>query len=524
MDERRLAVYRAAIHPTLSVAIPFLFLVLLDLVLRVLVLDLVLPPNPPGTVFVLLLTGVAQAAVANALKREQVGSGLPRLRELLIILIVATAIFMATRGYLFAGDVVPLKAEVIYALVLVLIMWLSCFSLHRAFREREVFLSLITGAQGRALGTAVRSYSAEAGESVARMRQVKRVAIWFQTLVLLAVCAALLGGREIGTGLVLLVILHLALGLTYTAVLNGYIEEQGYFGGGFVLPPALRRRRVGAALLFVALAALITWPLVGSEPPLPASYLGAFFAWLNDLLTPDGPLDARQPELQTGDSQLPAPDMRPDLSDLTGDERERSDLAARLFQALLVTSLIALGVMLVVFLVRPLFSRDLRETLRGVSLGGILRRFASALAQSMDVALAALRRLLAAPRGVAERLAATVSAAARDRRREAIARRAVRSRLRTGGHGAAVRGFVRLIRWGERSGVPFRRSLAPLDYVRALGAQLPERRAELEAVGMLFEEMVYSAAGATSERTSRFQGQLRQLLRRRRGAAPAGAE
>ena len=236
MDERRLAVYRAAIHPSLAVAIPFLFLVLLDLLLRVVVLDLVLPPNPPGTILVLLLTGGAQAAVANTLAREKVGGGLPRLRELLVILVLAAAVFMTTRGYLFAGDVNPAKPEVIYALLLVLIMWLTCFSLHRAFREREVFLSTITGIDGNELRTAVRSYSTEATESVARMRQVKRVVIWFQLLVLLAFCAALLGGREVGAGLLLLVVLHLALGLAYTAALNGYQEEQGYFGGGFVLP------------------------------------------------------------------------------------------------------------------------------------------------------------------------------------------------------------------------------------------------------------------------------------------------
>ena len=514
MDERRLAVYRAAIHPTLAVAIPFLFLVLLDLLLRLLVLDLVMPPNPPGTVFVLLLTGGAQAAVANALKKEKVGSALPRMRELLVILILATVIFMATRGYLFAGDVVPLKAEVIYALILVLIMWFASFGLHRAFREREIFLSLLIGKEGQQLRKAVRSYAAEATESVARMRQVKRVAIWFQTLILLALFVALLGGREIGTGLLLLVVLHLALGLTYTAILNGYLEEQGYFGGGFVLPPALRRRRVGAALLFVALAALVTWPLVGAEPPLPASYLGAFFTWLNDLLTPDAPLETSQPKVRGGRSELPEEQER-DLSQLLGEQQEKSDLAARLFQAALVTALVALGLGLVVFLVRPLFSRDLGAMLRGFSLAGLLRNLARGLSQAADTALAALRRLLAAPRGVAERLAATVTRAARERRRQAAARRAVRSRLRQGTHGAAVRGFVRLIRWGERSGVPFRRSLAPLDYVRALGTQLPERRAELEAVGVLFEELVYAAGGATSERSSRFQGQLRELMRRR---------
>ena len=518
MDERRLAVYRAAIHPTLALVIPFLFLVLLDLLLRLLVLDLVLPPNPPGTVFVLLLTGAAQAAIANALQKEKVGSALPRMRELLVILILAAVVFMATRGYLFAGDLVPAKAEVIYALVLVLIMWFASFGLHRAFREREVFLSLLIGKEGPQLRTAVRSYSAEATESVARMRQVKRVAIWFQALILLALFAALLGGREIGPGLLLLVLVHLALGLTCTAVLNGYLEEQGYFGGGFVLPPALRRRRVGAALLFVALAALVTWPLVGAEPPLPASYLGEFFAWLNDLMTPDKPLEVRQRELRTSDSE-PLAERERDLSQLMGDAREQSDLAARLFQAFLITVLAALGLGLIVFLVRPLFSRDLGDLLRGLSLAGLWRGFARGLSQALDTAVAGLRRMLSAPRDVAGRLAATVTRAARERRRQARARRAVRHRLRHGAHGAAVRGFVRLVRWGERAGVPFRRSVAPLDYVRALGARVPERRAELEAVGVLFEELVYSAHGASGERATRFQGQVRDLLRRRSGTA-----
>ncbi len=515
MDERRLAVYRAAIHPSLAVAIPFLFLLLLDLLLRLLVLDLVLPPNPPGTILVLLLTGCAQAAVANTLAREKVGSVIPRLRELLVILILATVVFLTTRGYLFAGDVNPAKPEVIYALLLVLIMWLSCFSLHRAFREREVFLSLITGIEGNELRTAVRTYSTEATESVTRMRQVKRIAIWFQVLVLLAFCAALLGGREVGGGLLLLVALHLALGLAYTAALNGYLEEQGYFGGGFVLPAAMRRRRMAAALLFVALAALVTWPLAAPEPPLPASYLEALFAWLNDLLTPDGPLPARQAQLPTGAGEVRAEQQR-EFAQMLGDAREQSDLAARLFQAFLVTVLVALGAGLVVFLVRPLFSRDFGEMLRAFSAGRLLRELATGLSQAVDSALAVLRRMAAAPRGTAARLAATVREAARERRRQATVRRAVRERLRSGTHGAAVRGFVRLIRWGERAGVPFRRSVAPLDYARALAAKLPEQHDELLALGVLFEELVYSATDAGADGGDRFQGQLRSVLRRRR--------
>ena len=521
MDERRLAVYRAAIHPSLAVAIPFLFLVLLDRLLRVLVLDLVLAPNPPGTILVLLLTGGAQAAVANTLAREKVGGGLARLRELLVILLLAAAVFMTTRGYLFAGDVNPAKPEVIFALALVLIMWLTCFSLHRAFREREVFLSTITGIEGNELRTAVRSYSTEATESVARMRQVKRVVIWFQFLVLLAFCAALLGGREVGGGLLLLVLLHLALGLAYTAALNGYQEEQGYFGGGFVLPASLRRRRVGAALLFVALAAVLVWPTVRPEPPLPASYLEALFSWLNDLLTPDGPREARRPELSLSSSRAEESERTREFVQMIG-ERAGSDLAARLFQALLATILVALGGALAVFLVRPLFSRDFGDILRTLSVGRVLRGLAAGISQALDTALAVLRRMASAPRGAAARLADTVREAARDRRRQATARRALRERLRSGTHGAAVRGFVRLIRWGERAGVPFRRSLAPLDYVRALAAKLPEQREELLALGVLFEELVYSAAGAGEQGAGRFQGQLRAVLRsgaRRRGRA-----
>lgn len=517
MDKRRLAVYRAAIHPSLAVAIPFLFLLLLDLLLRLLVLDLVLPPNPPGTILVLLLTGGAQAAVANTLAREKVGSAMPRLRELLVILILAAVVFLTTRGYLFAGDLNPAKPEVIYALLLVLIMWLSCFALHRAFREREVFLSLITGIEGNELRTAVRTYSTEATESVARMRQVKRIAIWFQVLVLLALCAVLLGGREVGGGLLLLVALHLALGLAYTAALNGYLEEQGYFGGGFVLPAAMRRRRMAAALLFVALAALVTWPLAPPEPPLPASYLEALFAWLNDLLTPDGPLPARQAQLPTGAGQERAEQQR-EFAQMLGEARAQSDLAARLFQAFLVTVLVALGAGLVVFLVRPLFSRDFGEMLRTFSAGRLLRGLATGLSQAVDSALAVLRRMAAAPRGAAARLAATVRDAARERRRQVTARRAVRERLRSGAHGAAVRGFVRLIRWGERAGVPFRRSVAPLDYMRALAAKLPEQHDELLALGVLFEELVYSATGGGADGGDRFQGRLRSVLRGRRRA------
>ena len=59
---------------------------------------------------------------------------------------------------------------------------------------------------------------------------------------------------------------------------------------------------------------------------------------------------------------------------------------------------------------------------------------------------------------------------------------------------------------------------AVTDYVRSLAEHVPERREELLAVGALFEEIVFAPGGATAELNARYQGQLRRLLRRRRGS------
>ncbi len=110
------------------------------------------------------------------------------------------------------------------------------------------------------------------------------------------------------------------------------------------------------------------------------------------------------------------------------------------------------------------------------------------------------------------------------RDRSARRRRAGRSwrgRLRVRGHGlfklwemgTVLRAYARLIRWGERQGVPFRLPIAPREYLALLAERRPAQAFPLVEAGEILEESLYSPLRSRRERLQRYLRIVKDVVR-----------
>ena len=524
MNRARLRFYRTTLHPFLSISIPLLLLLSVETFVRAMVLHAVLPL--PAYLWLLLpFVGVIEAVSANRMAEEGTSSIAPRLRELLLILIGTLVLFMLAQGHLLRGDINPAKGDVLYPLALTFVYWIIAFALHRNMREREAFLALVVDQDGDQLKNAFRDYAEEATVSSTRMRALRRAILWFQSLSLLAFLVLLIAIEPIDPWWTLLALGHVGFGLVCLAIVNSFVEEQQHLGEGLPLPPALQRRRVRATVLTLLLTAAVVLPLTGREALLPAEAIGAFMDWLEEHLR----LPEREVKVkirQGDDAEVFQDDFRePDMGDLGG-EREESEFLRNLVRIVLITigALILIG--LLYFLVRPLLSRDYRERLREAR---PLARLAAAIARFFTALVTSVRRMITAF-GRSRRSLARFGESLVDRVRErsaaraaARAREAAMDKQRQRAIGQASKAYVRLIRWAERGGVPFRKWLGPLEYASMVTELAPEHADALIEIGTIFEEIVYAAAEPPEERVETYYNRIKEVTRQRLQEPPAAA-
>jgi hypothetical protein len=201
---------------------------------------------------------------------------------------------------------------------------------------------------------------------------------------------------------------------------------------------------------------------------------------------------------------------------------QASDTGSRVVRLIVIVVLVAVGLLVLYFLVRPLFSRETRASLRGAHPLRFLAAKVRAIVAAFREAALAIRRGLRAPRKTVLRVARTLfeglQGVARQAQegggRDSVAARQRRQRL-----ARTLREFLRIIRWGEQAGVPFRPSMGPLEYATSLGRAVADRQEDLLEAARAFEEIVFSHHELEERRVGEFyrkvDGIVRQGARRR---------
>lgn len=512
MDEATLRSYRSYRHPLFSVLLPFLFVWLVTACLRA-----ALPAlgRIPAVYPVLLLVAtLSEAAVSGYLTARRAQGLLPRLRELVVLLVFSLAFLKLVSGDVFRGDWRVGRLNIVLPMILVAAEWLLALAIHGSLRERELLLSLVVGKDGSELKESIRAMGAEAAASLAALARLRRLIVALQALAFLALFfVSIARPAAITPGLALLEAAHFAVGLVCFFTVNGYREWQMIMGDGFTVSRRIASRRAGFAAALCLIAALALIPAVGRDAPLPSSYLEAFMAWLQRITTlPEAPgrYETDTPEVTTPDYSLEQ--QAQVLRDMGSFDRGNEALQRLVRIILIVVVAGGPAAVIIGLLVAPLF-RKREEKVRPLrALRAWFARTAQAVAQGFRNFLAALRYR---PRGGVRRKSLREIIFGRG---DAGAERAGDERaglFQRLGQSREIRTFVKVIRWGERRGVRFHRSLGPREYAGSLGAAAPEVRGDLERLADILEELLFSGRRLTPRRTEEYFDAARLVLRNR---------
>ena len=495
MDEKTLGARRSPLHAAIALAVPFSFLLAVDGLLRALALSAVVPEAMPAFPVLLLAAGTTGTIAGNRLASRKTTGLLARLRELLVVLIVAYAIQVVASGGMRA--LVPRLKDVavIYGTVLVLAQWLMTFAVQAALREREFFNDLARGREGADLKGFVREFFDEARNAVDGVRRVQRSLVVMQVAVFLLLAVGLTAGAPIGPVLLMLALVHEVLAFLGYAALNQVIEEQGLLGDGMRISPRLLRRRFAALVAVFVGGMILALAATGRRSLFPSSVLASVLENIGQYFARRMKMNYKVPtgggegggavqewDLGVGRSPLFAMD-------------EGSASTSPVVRMISLGVLGAAGLLVLYFIVRPLFSRKGRAALRDAHPLRDLAAKARAILAALRESGRGFVRWLRSPRRTASRIARTlldgVQMAVRqtraDRGPAAGAERERRRRL-----ARTLREFLRIVRWGEQAGVPFRPSMGPLEYATALGGAVGGKRDELVEAARAFEEIVFS--------------------------------
>ena len=517
MDDLRLRQYTNLVHPLLSIYVPFVFI-------SVVVVGLIgeafavrgVQVFPPYFPLILLLAGAAETITGNLLHQERVTGVLPRLRELIVVIVLSFGLILLFFGDLTSGDISLARANIWFSLIFVMVQWLLSLRIHTRLRDRELFLSFFQGKEPRAFQETYSTHNHEGGKAFEGLRSVRKLVLSLAGMGFIALIAVTWGtGLEIHGLLALAVLLFFVSSFLVASVLERYMDMLRVLGTGHVVTPAQTRQKNATMILVFIVVALIALPLAGGEAWLPVRHLTGFWSWLTELLTFDRVVTpVEPPEIETTMPQDALPELTPLQGVLgTREEGALADIARYIGYALLGL----LGVGLLAFLIMPVLRlRDADTNLRE-ALGKAIVRLTAAIRAGWTSLMTALRRALAHGRraGALITRVRDQARAAAEAREAAAQRRARVGKEERRIHGKVLKEFMKFARWARRHGVSFDPSIAPREFSEMVGAKVPEHRHDCIEIAEIFEEIVYSNHEIESRLQARYHEKVAALVKSR---------
>ncbi len=496
--------YRSLIHPLMSIGVS----VSGALALGWLISTLVGQGAPRvETVIAVVLAGIVEAVAGNLLYQERAGIG-NRVRELLIYLLVVYAVLSLLGSGPLAERFAPGWGQ-IPALILVGLCWTIAFVFHNRLRGREALLRTFAGRHGPQLRSAVIDCQHDMALTVGELRRARSLIGGFFVLLCIV---TLLGTFEFmpteqlvpASGAFVTLVLYGIVSVWVIGALNIFIEEYAANGEGLAVPLRLGRRR-GVLVALIILLVFVTAFVVSSEEGiLPLEAIGDFFRWLGNLLRRE-----REP-LESPLEQVPEspPPLPPDVMEqLSGMEPVLPPLWIRLLASLIRRVVVYTAVVLgAVLLFGPLFSASFRKGLRELNLRHSLKRLVSVLRTRWRILKHLLQCSLRRSQrpSLAEREEPAPASGSRSWK-PSIRKRRQMSRV--------VSVFVSITRWGKTHGVPYGRTLAATEYLRAVATLYPEHYADTQTLARIFGEARFSRHLVSISRMREYVGAAKRITR-----------
>jgi hypothetical protein len=493
MADLRRQYYASVVHPLISILLPFLFLytVIVTMLGRAFTMYDV-QVFPPFYFLILLIAGAAETIIGNILYQERVAGFVPRLRELVVVLIVSFGLILLFYGDLTGGDIDLSRFNIWISLILVGTQWFFSYYIHQKLRDREIFLKFFEGKEQRNFQEVYAAHNHEGGEAIKALTSVRKllfgyIAVAFVFFVVMS------WGFQVNFRPIDNVLIFLLFGgfFLIASMLDRYMDMQRVLASGHVVDRTQARKKQSTMILVFAVVAVVAIPVAGSRPLLPQSYLSSVLEWLGQLGTREQTVETRKPPDigETGPS-VEMPDFVGPAQSFLGERGGESQIGPIIGWIILVL----LGVGFLVFLIQPL----LKMRREGLTIGtAFKKRFASLLQgmrngwRSFTEALARFLREGRKVRGVFKKIREQAQAVVRARE-DAATRRASGTKRDRRVHNRVLRSFMRFTKWAKRHEVTFHASIAPREFSEMVAAKVPERRSDCLEIASLFEEIVYS--------------------------------
>lgn len=514
MDNLRVKYYTNFVHPIFSIFLPFLAIYtgIVTLVARAFTMYDV-QVFPPFYFAILLLVGISETVTGNMLYKERIAGFLPRLRELVFVLLISFGLILLFYGELFSGDINLRRFNIWLSLILVGAQWFLSYYIHQRLRERELFLGFFREKEPKEYRDVYNAHNHEGGESVKAMQSVRKLLIAMVAINFL-LFAIMTWGFQIRMRAIDSIIVYVFFGLMLLmlAALNHFIETQLILSEGLLITFDQKRRKNSVMLIFFVLAAVVAVGLAGQESLLPQRYLASFLDWLRNLGRREVEItDQAPPEFQTQQFEEEIPDYLGPAKRLVGEQREQLDFAKYIGWALLGL----LGVGFLAFLIMPFIRK--KET--GFNLIDLLKRNWQAFVNGVKNAIESLRASLREMRrrrgtGLFSRIRDQVQAAV-ERREEAGSRRRQLSRREQRLHSRVLRSFMRFARWARRYDVSFNTSIAPKEFSELVAEKAPEQRDACIEIAQMFEEIMYSHHELENRYHDQYHDRVKEIVKTR---------
>jgi hypothetical protein len=497
-----------------ALSVGFLFVWMLDTLLRATLLRLLFTPLAPSTIIVPFVFAVEAVMSTNSIEKSRSSAAAVRIREVVVLLLVSAGAFLFLGGYIAAGVFNPIRADVIYGMVVTFVAWILVVGVHSLLKRRETFLKLLVGKQaGEELQEAARSANTESGEADEAVRKIRSRTI---ALTFLGVLFFMLGAAAGIDSLPLLgriVTAQLIVAAFAVLAANGWLWENSSLAEGVASVHRTLARRFRVAVFLSAVVVLISIPLAGDDAIVPPSVIDEFMRRATNQLDRNmergiNTSDLFRERRQVQDEAIPG-----ERQSLAGAEQNQTTQQIARVVGFVLLGAIGLGVLY--FLISPLFSKDARQRFKSFNpkrmitdFFGRVRDAFQGFIRSIKELFQSSKRAFGEARKAVQNFRENSSLFQRRSRRSGGAKRQKEvSKL--------LRSYIKLTKWGEKAGYTYQSWMGPFYYTNRLAAMVPTQADQLKAAGTQFEELVYGREKPEANQIDAFGSQVNEITQTR---------
>ena len=513
MTETHAGRFRSLIvNPSISIALPFLFLLTMGTTASgtvSTVLAALTPPQPDihlfsGWFFILLLLVQIEESIGAFLSHQERAGYFARVRELALLMVSLYLLLSLTRSGALAVRFTPDATEITRLFMLALGWILSAWT-HAKLVNFEAFFRIRADHEGVALHHALRLSSSVVGESRKGLLSVGRSASVYLVLIGVSFSALWFLGLPPGS-LPFATLCMFGVGFVIVrSALNIFLDEIDYGGDGLRLSMGRVKRRVLLAAAIGGAALALAILLASDRSVLPFDLLLRFFNWLLSLFR------------GIHSTAVPPP---PQPVTVSTNELLRRYLLSRpsgppppwlttLWEVLRIAGIAAAATAVIVFLFGPLVSRDFAAFLRRIHPILVLVRHAARLLRWVRTRARSFGALLTRLLRPASRSASDNGPAEIGSRRRAP----VQSRRKRIETDKVRQQFARIVEWGERHEVVYNDVLTADEYAERVVKTFPSLDAELMTLTAICDEAFYSERVIGNQRFDNLKETVDSIVR-----------